>query len=201
MKPKKTKITPPNWFALRATYGREKMAYDYLVSKGITAFCPMQKVAKMVGGKRRFFYQSRLPNIFFAYGTKEELMTFVYDNINLPFLRFYYCHHHGEHFSVREPLIVPQSQIDTFRIVCEAEDEDTFVSADEIRLFEKGEEVRVTQGKFAGVRGRVARFKGQQRVGIYIEGVATVATAYIPSAYLEKIGPSQPSLKTFHKTL
>ena len=27
-----------HWFALRTTYGREKKAYDYLVSKGVKAF-------------------------------------------------------------------------------------------------------------------------------------------------------------------
>lgn len=47
--------------------------------------------------------------------------------------------------------------------------------------------MRVTRGEFAGVIGRVTRFKGQQRVGIYIDGVATVATAYVPNAYLERL--------------
>lgn len=179
---------PKNWFALRVTYGRERAAYDYLVSKGVKAFCPMHKVAKIVKGKRRFVEQSRLPNLFFAYGTEAELQAFVYDNVRLPFLRFYYRHYHDERHALRkEPLIVPDDQIETFRIICEAADNGTFVSSDEIRLFERGEQVRVTRGEFAGVIGRVARFKGQQRVGIYIDGVATVATAYVPNAYLERI--------------
>lgn len=184
-------LPPPKWYALRATYGREKAAYDYLVSKGIEAFCPMQKVVKMVGGKRRFVWMSRLPNILFAFGQEDEIKTFVYDNVHLPFLRFYYRHYHEGGRLTKEPLVIPQYQIDTFRIICEAEEEDTFVSSAEIRLFEKGEEVRVTQGKFAGVTGRVARFKGQKRVGIYIDGIATVATAYIPRTYLERVMHSE----------
>lgn len=180
------KITPPpKWFALRATYGREKSARDFLASKGVEVFCPMQKVAKMVRGKRRFVLRSRLPNILFAFGLEDEIKAFVFDNVNLPFLRFYYRHHHEGGRLTKEPLVVPNYQIDTFKIICEAEDEDIFVSTDKIRLFEKGEEVRITQGRFAGVTGRVANFKGQKRVGIYIEGVATVATAYVPRAYLE----------------
>lgn len=145
----------------------------------------MQKVAKMVRGKRRFVLRSRLPNILFAFGLEDEIKAFVFDNVNLPFLRFYYRHHHEGGRLTKEPLVVPKYQIDTFKIICEAEDEDIFVSTDKIRLFEKGEEVRITQGRFAGVTGRVANFKGQKRVGIYIEGVATVATAYVPRAYLE----------------
>ena len=79
-----------HWYALRCTYGREQSAYDYLVAKGITAFYPTTNVVKRVNGKRIVITESRLPNIFFAFGTEEELKTFVYDNVNLPYLRFYY---------------------------------------------------------------------------------------------------------------
>ena len=37
----------PHWYALRATYGREKKAYDYLTAKGITAFYPTTNVVKL----------------------------------------------------------------------------------------------------------------------------------------------------------
>lgn len=109
---------PRNWFALRVTYGRERTAYDYLVSMGVKAFCPMHRVAKIIKGKRRLVMQSRLPNLFFAYGTEEELQRFVYDNTNLPFLRFYYRYYHDERHSMKkEPLIVSDEQIETFRII------------------------------------------------------------------------------------
>lgn len=47
--------------------------------------------------------------------------------------------------------------------------------------------VRITDGKFKGVVGRVAKYKGQLRVGVVIEGMMTVATAYVPRGFLEKI--------------
>lgn len=50
---------------------------------------------------------------------------------------------------------------------------------------QKGQVVRIIDGKFKGVVGRVARYQGQQRVGIVIDGLLTVATAYIPTAFLE----------------
>ena len=84
----------PHWYALRTTYGREKKAYDYMTAKGITAFYPTTNVVKLIKGKRKVVTESRLPNIFFAYGTEEQLKSFVYDNVNLPFLRFYYRHIH-----------------------------------------------------------------------------------------------------------
>jgi len=42
-------------------------------------------------------------------------------------------------------------------------------------------------GKFKGVIGRVARYQGQQRVAVTIEDSLTIATAYLPSAFLQYI--------------
>ena len=79
----------PHWYALRTTYGREKKAYDYLVAHNVIAFFPTLRSVKLIDGKRSIVEESRIPNIFFAYGTEEELKSFVYDNVNLPYLRFF----------------------------------------------------------------------------------------------------------------
>jgi hypothetical protein len=175
-----------HWFALRTTYGRERKAYDYLISKGIKAFLPTITNTKIEKGKRKTIVESRLPNIFFAYGTEDEIKTFVYDNVNLPFLRFYYRHLHQDRIVKRVPLIVPDYQIDSLKIICESEADDVIVSATEIDKFEVGQKVRVIDGAFKGVVGIVARYHGQQRVGVSVDGLMTFVTAYIPNAFLEK---------------
>ena len=63
----------PHWYALRTTYGREKKAYDYMTAKGITAFYPTTDTVKLIKGKRKIVTESRLPNIFFAYGTSAKV--------------------------------------------------------------------------------------------------------------------------------
>lgn len=45
--------------------------------------------------------------------------------------------------------------------------------------------VRVTDGAFKGVVGKVAGWQGQQRVAVIVENLVTVVTAYIPKAFLE----------------
>lgn len=177
----------PHWYALRCTYGREKAAYGYLVAKGITAFYPTTNVVKLVNGKRKVVTESRLPNIFFAFGTEEQIKTFVYDNVNLPFLRFYYRHVHVGSRIEKTPLIVPDYQMESLKIICAADMDNIIVSLDEVPKFEKGQLVRVIDGAFKGVIGRVARWQGQQRVGVVVEGLATMVTAYVPTAFLEKI--------------
>lgn len=177
----------PHWYALRTTYGREKKAYDYMTAKGITAFYPTTNVVKLIKGKRKVVTESRLPNIFFAYGTEEQLKEYVYDNVNLPFLRFYYRHIHEGNTIKKTPLIVPDNQMESLKIICAADADNTFVSLVKVQKFEKGQLVRVIDGAFKGVTGRVARWHGQQRVAVIVDDLVTVCTAYVPNAFLEKV--------------
>lgn len=182
-----SKTEDSHWYALRTTYGREKKAYDYIISKGGTAFYPTLSIVRLVDGKRKTVEESRLPNIFFAYGTEEEIKSFVYDNINLPYLRFYYRYFHISKKVEKEPLIVSNNQIESLRIICKADADDIIVSIDEVQKFQKGQAVRIVEGKFKGVTGIVARYQEQQRVGIVIDGLLTMVTAYIPNAFIEVV--------------
>ena len=138
-----------HWYALRATYGQESKANDYLVSQGVK--------------------------------------TYVYDNVNLPYLRFY-CRRVGIGGDFKyEPLIVPDYQLENLRKVLADQSGGLVIVPDDEHKFDKGATVRVTGGTFKGVVGKVARYCGHQRVAIVVDGLLTIATTYIPSAYLEKI--------------
>ena len=177
----------PHWYVLRVTYGREKKAYAYLLEKHVEAYYPTIKTIKEVDGKRKTVEESRLPNFFFARGTEEELKSFVYDNVNLPYLRFYYRYFHEGARLVKEPLTIPDYQIDGLKIICASEANDIIVVPSDNNKFKSGQSVRVIDGVFKGLIGKVARYQGQQRVAIIIDGLLTIASAYVPSAYLENI--------------
>lgn len=180
------KDTVPHWYALRCAYGREKKAYEYLLLKGIECFYPTitKKIEK--NGKKQLVEESRIPNIFFAYSSLDTLKEYVYDNIHeeTKHIRFYYNQHHD---GTKEPLKVPDSQIRSLRIIFDSEEEDIILEPITAEKFLKGQQVIVKEGPFAGVVGIVARFMGQQRVGISIEGLFTMTTAYVPSAFLERL--------------
>ena len=180
-------VRQPHWYALRVTYGREKKAYDYMVEKHVEAFYPTIKTIKEVKGKQQTIEESRLPNMFFARGTEEDIKSFVYDNVNLPYLRFYYRHIRKGNRIVNEPVIVPDYQMEGLKIICASGAQDVLIVPDTVQKFQKGQSVRVTDGAFAGLEGKVARYHGQQRVAVIIDGLLTMASAYIPSAFLEII--------------
>jgi hypothetical protein len=142
---------------------------------------------KEINGKRKEVEVSLIPNLLFAYGTEKEIQQFVYDNNHLPYLRYYYHQVLNGAKVVRQPLTVPDVDMESFRLICSQEEHDIIVQASGVTKFKTGQRVRVTSGPFAGVEGRVARFKGQQRVGIVISDLLTVMTAYVPNGMLEEI--------------
>lgn len=68
-----------------------------------------------------------------------------------------------------------------------SEGNDVVISSGEIKKFEKGQLVREVKGEFDGFVGIVSRHKGQQRVSIVGDNLLTGLTAYVPSAYCEKL--------------
>ena len=156
----------PHWYALRTTYGREGKAYDYMTAKGITAFYPTIKTVKLIKGKRKVVTESRLPNIFFAYGTEEQLKTFVYDNVNLPFLRFYYRHVHVGRRIDKRPLIVPNYQMESLKIICAANTDNTIVSLEKVQKFEKGQLVKIVDGALREWLEKLQGGKGNRELGL-----------------------------------
>lgn len=181
---------PLRWYVLRATYGRVNASYEYLAQKGIEVYHPTIFVYRMVNGKRKRLEESRLPNIFFAQSTEEILKTYVFDNVNLPHLRFYYRYAGLGNERTKEPLIVPDRQMESLKIICGHKEADNVVVPNDKHQFEKGETVIVTDGDFKGVIGKVARYCKQLRVGVIIDDFLTIATAYVPRGYLKPYTPN-----------
>jgi hypothetical protein len=183
-----------HWFALRTTYGREKKAYDYMTEQGCEAFLPTIEVTKQIDGHIQKVTESRIPNMFFAKGTQEYIESFVYDNVHLPYLRFYYRYFTRNNTKQKEPMIVPQREMEALSIICQSNEDDILLLQENVDKFTKGDMVRVVEGPFKGVEGIVARYKGQQRVGIVINGLLTATTTYIPSGFLKPIEDAAPHL-------
>lgn len=83
------------------------------------------------------------------------------------------------------PLTIPFDAMTNFIKATSTESDHVRVVSNEQCHYKSGDIVKVIDGEFKGVTGRVARIAGQQRVVVEIAGLCMVATAYIPSAFLE----------------
>ena len=185
------------WYLLRATYSREHLAADLLISQGIYAYVPQRYEMTLVNGRRRKLLKSLLPSLVFAYLTPGEAILYVKGNLGeekspIPrlstFLTFYY-----NHFQIAEdyrnpPLIIPPAEMENFILATSTHDENLMVLSEGDFRYKSDTEVRIVAGEFQGVKGRVIRAKGQQRVLVRLSGVCLCATAYIPTAFLRELG-------------
>lgn len=175
------------WYVMRATYHREKKAYDYLVAKndGAIPYIPFRKRFRMVNGRRRMIIESLLPSFLFLYATPEEIEPYLKKTSDIPFLNPYYNHFCADEEGKNPPLTVPYADMMNFIRVTNVESQHIMLVTKEQCHFKSGDRVKIIDGDFVGVEGRVARVAGQQRVVVEVEGVCLVTTAYVPSAFIK----------------
>lgn len=183
------KVEEAVWFLMRAAYGQEKKAKDYLEAKGIEVFLPLQEKCYLYKGKRIHRQVSLIPNFLFVKSTEQEMKKYIGKG-ELDFFHHYYVPHINSG-GVKigkgiKPLVIPKNQMDSFIKWQNVDDENKLFIADDNMKFEMNDVVKIVDGKFAGLEGFVCRIKGQSRIGIVVNGVGTIFTAYIPKGMLEK---------------
>lgn len=178
------------WFLMRAAYGQEQKAKFFLEAKGIEVFLPMKEKCCILNGKRKTKQVSLIPNFLFVKSTETEMKHYVGKG-ELDFFHHYYVPHKDETGKKIgkngiKPLVIPEQQMNFFIKWNAVEEEDKLFVPDDNFKFTKNDKVKIVRGKFVGFEGKVCRIKGQTRVGLIVEGVGTIITAYIPKDYVEK---------------
>jgi transcription antitermination factor NusG len=145
----------------------------------------MHYVLKEDGGKMKRILEPLLPNFLFVYATPSVMESYVKRTPQLSYISYYYNHFQIDN-GKNPPLTIPYEDMMNFIRLCSVRDEHIMVVDEAHCRYKNGDNVVVTQGKFQGVRGKVARVCGQQRVVVNLEGVCLLATAYIPSAFIRR---------------
>ena len=175
------------WYVFRVSYGREDKASDYLVEDGTYTYIAKKMVEKYVEGKRKRYLQTLIPNLLFAYTTAEKAEEYVNNTPAISYLSYYYNHFKLVDNEKNPPLTVSEEEMNRFiHATCNMNKHLLFVQPSQCH-FKGGESVRVVEGAFTGVEGRVARVAGQQRVVISLSNIGLVSTAYIPTAFMRCI--------------
>ena len=175
------------WYVLRVSYGRAEKANEILKAKGIETYIPFHTIYKEVNGKRKKQRVPLLPNFLFVRTTLHIIDTLLKSVPTFSFITFYFNHFETNDNGKNPPLVVPKEEMDNFIKLTDIDDEHIRVVDESQLRYCKGDIVRVTDGAFCGIVGKVAKITGQQRVVVEIPGLCNIATAYIPKAFLEVI--------------
>ena len=172
------------WFVLRVSYGRAEKANEILKAKGIETYLPLHTQYKEVNGKRKKQRVPMLPNFLFVHTTLSTLKTILKSITNKSLITLYYDHFNTKSDGKNPPLVVPANSMDNFIKLTSIDDEHILL-IDEINgTYKQGDFVRIIEGPFKGIEGRVTKITGQKRVIVELPGLCSVATAYVPKAFL-----------------
>ena len=176
-----------SWYVFRASYGRENKASDYIVEDGTYVYIAKRYARKSVNGKQKKVLETLIPNLLFVYTTEDKAKEYIKNTPVLSYLTYYYNHFELDDDQKNPPLTVSCKEMENFIIAtCNSSEHLKFIDESQCH-FKGGEIVKVIEGLFKGVEGRVARVSGQQRVIVTLSQVGLVSTAYVPTAFLTVI--------------
>lgn len=180
------------WFVLRVSYGRIIKAKAYVEAKGLVCYVPMRYKLLNKVDKKRFIKVPLLSSFIFVCSSRDQVDALLHDSsINLhkkkALLSFYY-----DHTTFREdapgknpPLTISNYAMDNFIRLTSINNPHIIPVLSENVKYKLGDEVIIIEGEFMGIRGRVARIAGQQRVVVELFENCLVATAYIPKEAMQ----------------
>lgn len=177
---------PKIWFPMRVTYSREMKVKAELDRLGIESFIPM--MYKLVEENTDNPHRKLVPainNLIFVHSTQERISHLKSSNEVLEPLRYMIDQTAQQPHTI---MTVPDRQMENFMRVVSRTDDSVMFLDDESAVGKEGKRVEIIGGSFESVTGVIRRVKRCKRVVVEIEGVASVAIAFVPAGLLREIG-------------
>lgn len=182
-RPKETSAgVPLSWYALRVSYSRELKIQAQLQAAGVRTFVPMMwKRCPVKSGSTKL--QKRLvpavSNLCFVHWTKHEIENYIRSFGEKSPVHFYWDR------TTSSPLVVPDKAMEDFIKISASMDEDLIYLTEITEKLREGQVVRVKEGPFKGVEGKVVRIRKSRRILVELPGMLAVATTFVNPSSLE----------------
>lgn len=172
---------PSSWYALRVSYSRELKIQETLNGLGVRTFVPMmwKKSASADGTQVTKKLVPAVGNLCFAYWTKPAIEDFIRGFGESSPVHFYWDR------TANRPMIVSDKAMNDFMKVSSTLDEDLIYITEITGKLREGQTVKVKEGPFEGVEGKVVRIRKSRRILVELPGMLAVATTYIAPEKLE----------------
>ena len=124
-------------------------------------------------------------NLIFVRSTQERLSELKQTNEVLEPLRYMMDRTASQEHAI---MTVADREMENFMRVASRTDDSVMYLDDDTIVGKEGKRVEIMGGAFEGVTGVIRRVKRCKRVVVEIEGVASVAIAWVPAGMLKEIG-------------
>lgn len=177
---------PLFWFPMRVTYSRELKVKAELDRLEIENFLPMKyRLLDAESENPRRELVPALNNLIFIHSSQAQMSSLKSTNTVLQPLRYMIDRTAQRAHTI---MTVPDVQMQNFMRVASKTDDSVMFLNDETIVGKVGKRVLITGGAFDGVTGVIRRVKRCKRVVVELEGIATVAIAFVPAVLLKEIG-------------
>ena len=165
-----------NWYVAHTRVNQELFIKKKLDELGIENFLPCEEHVRETPLGRKMIRVLLIHGMIFIRTDKATSFSLINEYaLNIIYLKDIEGHH---------TLIAPDKQMEDFMFLLD-------FSPDGVEILNKdlkrGDKVRVIKGPLQGLKGELVRLRGHKRVVIRLEGVASIATSYIPGSFLERI--------------
>lgn len=166
------------WFAVKVFFNRVTKMSAILDEDEMMYYIPMKTVESFKDGQKIYEQKQLVTSLLFVKCDQRYLLS-----LKESFGDSFYVYSDLE---TNRPRIIPDREMESFMLVTSANDMglELLPEGTECKI---GDHVRVIDGVFKGAEGYVKRIQGRKRLIVSIEGIAVVATSYIPRSFLEKI--------------
>lgn len=172
---------PLHWYTYKVFHNKARILRDQSDCKGLQCYIPIRKVIKSANSKEMYSntpaveMQPVIASLMFIRSTETTMNQLRQHPYNL----WVYCLP-----GTNIPATIPDQEMDVFIFVttkgCQS-----LESIDQKIV--KGDRGKITGGILQEAKGYTTRVHGSKRFVVVIDGVATIATGYIPKQFLEKI--------------
>ena len=169
------------WYAFKVFYNKVFELDKEIRSEKIETYFPIVKSYKLVEDKPKLLQKPAISSLIFVCCDETAIMALQQKLSGKAML---YTHVTD---GVRLPSPIDEEEMRIFKLVTSVEDERLqYLDVGSVN-YKEGQKVRVLDGPYMGCSGFIKRIKGNRRLLVAVEGLALVATSYIPSEFLEKI--------------
>ena len=180
---------PKIWFPMRVTYQREMKVKAELERLGIECFVPMRyKVVESRNDGDAELRRELVPaisNLIFVRSTQDWVSELKRTNEVLEPLRYMMDRTASREHAI---MTVGDREMENFMRVASRTDDSVMFLDEETVVGKEGKRVEIMGGAFEGVTGVIRRVKRCKRVVVELEGIASVAIAFVPAGLLKEIG-------------
>ena len=162
-----------HWYVLRVSYSRELKIKAMLDQRGIRAFVPMMWKKTEESGKTKKKLVPAVNNLCFVNWTKEGIDRFIQEFGDKSPVYYYWDRTAGR------PMTVPEKSMEDFIKVSSSMDEDLIYLTEISEKLREGQVVKVRNGSFAGIEGRIVRIRKSRRLMVELPGMLAVASTYL----------------------